>query len=106
MSLLRLLPRELALAAATGLGVGVFAAGTAYGYYVQNGGPTWMGVGVIPISLLIVAALYVGLARRRKPRASDWLALGYTAAIVLAIGLLTVQEALQELAVELNLELF
>ena len=43
------------------------------------------------------------LARRRKERASDWLALGYTAAILLSIVLLTIDEALHEVWAELNL---
>ena len=96
-------PRDLALACALGLGVGAFAAGTAYYFYVHAGGPTLPGVAVIPLSLLIVAAAYAILAWRRRARASDWLALGYTAAILLSIVLLTIEEALHELWAEFSL---
>ena len=102
-ALLRQHPRELTLAAAVGLGVGAFAAGTAYYFYASTGGPTVPGVAVIPLSFLIVAISYVVLAWRRKVRASDWLALGYTAAILLGIVLLTIEEALHEVWAEINL---
>jgi hypothetical protein len=95
-------PRELTVAAGVGLGVGVFAAGTAYYFYASTGGPTLPGVAVIPLSFLIVAIGHVVLTRRRKARASDWLALGYTAAILLSIVLLTIGEALSEFWAELN----
>jgi hypothetical protein len=42
------------------------------------------------------------LARRRRVRASDWLALGYTAAIVVAVALLAIDEALRGIFDELN----
>jgi hypothetical protein len=96
------LPRELARACGAGLALGVLAAGTAYGSYVQAGGPTWTGAGAIPISLLIVAVLHVVLARRHRPRESDWVVLGYAAAIILAMALLTVQEGLHEFYAELD----
>ena len=96
-------PRDLKVAGAVGLGVGAFAAGTAYYFYATAGGPTLPGVAVIPLSLLVVAVAYVVLVRRRMPRASDWLALGYTAAILLSIVLLTIDEALREVWAELNL---
>jgi hypothetical protein len=89
-------PRDLALACGTGLGLGGLAAGTAFVSYIRAGGPTWSGVGVIPFSVLLVGVLYLRLLRRRKLRASDWLALGYTASIILATGLLTLWEAFRE----------
>jgi len=95
-------PRELTLAWGAGLGVGVVTAATAYACYVHAGGPTVPGVAVIPVSVLVVAALYVVLARRRMVRASDWLALGYTAAILLSLAALTVHQALHEFWLELN----
>jgi FtsH-binding integral membrane protein len=95
-------PRELALAWGAGLGVGIVTAGTAYAFYAHAGGPTVPGVAVIPFSMAVVAALYVALARRRMVRASDWLALGYTAAILLSLAALTVQQALHEFYLELN----
>ena len=95
-------PPELTVAGTVGLGVGAFAAGTAYYFYASTGGPTLFGVAVIPLSFLIVAISYVVLARRRKERASDWLALGYTAAILLSIVLLTIDEALREVWAQLN----
>jgi hypothetical protein len=63
------------------------AAATAYWSYLRAGGPTRLSVAVIPASLLVVAAVYAILARRRR-RASDWLGLGYTAAVVGVTGLL------------------
>jgi len=96
-------PRDVALAGALGLGVGGFAAGTAYYFYARAGGPTVPGVAVIPLSLLIVAGAYALLAWRRRARASDWLALGYTAAILLSIVLLTIEEAVHELWAEFSL---
>ena|SRR5438552_3111903 len=99
----RRLPRDLTIACAVGLGVGAFAAATAYYFYATAGGPTVPGVAVIPLSFFIVAISYAVLARRRKVRASDWLALGYTAAILLSIVLLTIEEALHELWAGLNL---
>jgi drug/metabolite transporter (DMT)-like permease len=95
-------PRDLKVAGAVGLGVGAFAAGTAYYFYATAGGPTLPGVAVIPLSLLVVAVAYVVLVRRRMPRASDWLALGYTAAVVLASTLLMLWEAARELYAEMN----
>ena len=100
---LRDVPRDLAAACVAGLGVGAFAAGTAYYFYATAGGPTLPGVAVIPLSLVIVAISYVVLARLRKVRASDWLALGYTAAILLSIALLTIDEALHEVWAAINL---
>ena len=96
-------PRELTVAGAAGVGVGAVAAGTAYYFYASTGGPTLPGVAVIPLSFLIVVVSYVVLARRRRARASDWLALGYTAAILLSIALLTIDEALHEFWAEINL---
>ena len=58
---------------------------------------------ILLIALLVVAISYVVLMRHRKERASDWLALGYTAAILLSIALLTIDEALHEVWAELNL---
>src|SRR5882724_11474437 len=97
------LPRDLTVACTVGLGVGAFAAGTAYYFYATTGGPTLPGVAVIPLSLLVVAISYVVLMRHRKERASDWLALGYTAAILLSIALRTIDEALHEVWAEINL---
>jgi len=93
---LRRLPRDLSLACAAGIGVGISAAAIAYAFYVHARGPTWTGVAIIPISVLIVAALYVGLGRRRLPRASDWVVLGYTAAMILSTVLLTVQQMVSQ----------
>ncbi len=98
----RKLPRGLALAWSAGLGVGIVTSAVAYAFYASAGGPTVTGVGVIPLSILVVGGLYVALARRRMVRASDWLALGYTAAILLSIAALTVHEALHEFYLELT----
>jgi hypothetical protein len=92
------IPRELrpvATAGATGLSVGVIAAGVAYAAYVRTGGPTLGGAVIIPLSVLVVAVLRVLLAKRRQVRASDWIVLGYAGGIVLATVLLTVAEVLQ-----------
>ena len=51
---------------------------------------------------MIVGVLYLALARARRARASDWLALGYTAAVVLATALLMLWEAARELYAEMN----
>ena len=87
--------REVAVACAVGLGVGGFAAVVAYWSWVTAGGPTFLGVAVIPGSLVVVAVAHVLLARRRRARESDWVALGYTAAVVGAVALLAVEEALR-----------
>ena len=42
------------------------------------------------------------LACARRARASDWLALGYTAAVVFATALLTLWEAARQLYAEMN----
>jgi hypothetical protein len=92
------IPRELrpiAAAGATGVSVGVIAAGVAYAAYVATGGPTLAGAVIIPLSVLVVAVLRVLLAKRRQVRAGDWVVLGYAGGIVLATVLLTVAEFLQ-----------
>jgi|RhiMetdeSRZDD1v2_1073273.scaffolds.fasta_scaffold843888_2 hypothetical protein len=92
------IPRELrpvATAGATGLSVGVIAAGVAYAAYLRTGGPTLAGAVIIPLSVLVVAVLRVLLAKRRQTRASDWVVVGYAGGIVLATMLLTVAEVLQ-----------
>jgi len=92
------IPRELrpvAAAGATGLSVGVIAAGVAYAAYVATGGPTLGGAVIIPLSVLVVAVVRVLLGRRRQTRASDWVVLGYAGGIVLATILLTVAEVVQ-----------
>ena len=93
-------PRELTIAAAVGLGVGAFATAVAYGLYQRAHGPTWAGVAIIPLSVLVMVALHVGLTRRRHARASDWLVLGYTAAMILSTVLFTVQQALHDFYTE------
>ena len=87
--------RDVAVACAGGLGVGAVAAVVAYWSWVTAGGPTFLGVAVIPGSLIVVAAVYVLLARRRRARESDWVALGYTVAVVGAVALLALEEALR-----------
>jgi hypothetical protein len=87
--------RDVVGAGATGLSLGVIAAGVAYVAYVTTGGPTLAGTVVIPLSVLVVAVLRVLLWRRRQARASDWVVLGYAGGIVLATVLLTVVAALQ-----------
>ena len=92
------IPRDLrpvAAAGATGLSVGVIAAGVAYAAYVATGGPTLAGAVIIPLSVLVVSFLRLLLAKRRQARASDWVVLGYAGGIVLATVLLTVAEVLQ-----------
>src|SRR5213593_3667315 len=95
--LLSVLPRDVAIACATGLGLG-----TAFALHARAGEPTWIVVGLLPLSLVIVAVLYLMLAYARRARASDWLALGYTAAVVLATTLLMLWEAARELYAEMN----
>jgi len=46
--------------------------------------------------------VYVLLARRRRARESDWVALGYTVAVVGAVALLALEEALHGIYQELN----
>jgi hypothetical protein len=94
--------RDVALASAAGLGVGTVAAVVAYFSWMEAGGPTLLGVAVIPLSLIVVAVTHVLLARRRRARESDWVALGYTAAIVVAVALLAVEQALRGIYQELN----
>jgi hypothetical protein len=94
--------RHAVLAGGIGGGLGTFAAGVAYAAYVRAGGPTLAGAVVIPLSVVIVAAVRLGLARRQQRRASDWVVLGYTGGIVLATVLLTVEEALFGLYAELD----
>jgi ABC-type nickel/cobalt efflux system permease component RcnA len=78
------LPRDVAIACATGMGLGGLGLGTALAL------------------LVIVGVLYLVLARARRARASDWLALGYTAAVVLATALLMLWEVARELYAEMN----
>ena len=99
---LSLLPRDVAIACATGIGLGGLGLGTAFALHARAGEPTWIVVGLLPLSLVIVAVLYLVLAYARRARASDWLALGYTAAVVLATALLTLWEAARELYAEMN----
>ena len=94
--------RDVAVACAAGLGVGAFAAVVAYWSWITAGGPTFVGVAVIPGSLIVVAIVHVLLARRRRARESDWVALGYTAAVVGAVALLALEEALRGIYQELN----
>jgi Zn-dependent protease with chaperone function len=94
--------RDVAVACAGGLGVGAVAAVVAYWSWVTAGGPTFVGVAVIPGSLIIVAVVHVLLARRRRARESDWVALGYTAAVVGAVALLALEKALRGIYQELN----
>jgi len=100
--MLRKLPRDLTLAWVAGLGVGILACAVAYAFYGTASGPNVLGAGIIPLSAIVVGALYVMLARRRMVRASDWLALGYTAAILLSLVALTVREALHEFYLEMT----
>jgi hypothetical protein len=81
----------VALACAGGVVVGAVAATMAYVSYFHAGGPA--GASIFPASLLIVAVAYAMLVRRRR-RASDWLGLGYTVAVLLASGLLMAWELL------------
>ena len=97
-----MLPRDVAIACATGMGLGGLGLGTALALHARADEPTWIVVSLLPLSLVIVGVLYLLLARRHHPRASDWLALGYTAAIVLATAMLTVWEAARELYAEMN----
>jgi hypothetical protein len=100
--MLRKLPRDLTLAWVSGLGVGILACAAAYAFYGTASGPNVLGASIIPLSAIVVGALYVVLARRRMVRASDWLALGYTAAILLSLVALTVREALHEFYLEMT----
>jgi len=97
----RAMPRDVRLAGFAGLGVGALAAATAYFSYVRWGGPTLAGVTAIPLSMLVIGTLYVQLVRRRMPRASNWLALGYTAAILFVTVLLAVEETVRGIYQEL-----
>jgi hypothetical protein len=94
--------REVQLACAAGLGVGAVAAGVAYACWLEARGPTMAGVTAILVSIAVVVGARFTLARRRRVRASDWLALGYTAAIVAAVALLAIDEALRGIFDELN----
>jgi hypothetical protein len=94
--------REVEIAGAAGLGVGAVAAGVAYACWLQARGPTLAGVAAILVSVVVVVGARFDLARRRRVRASDWLALGYTAAIVVAVALLAIDEALRGIFDELN----
>ena len=100
-AILSLPPRDVAIACATGIGLGGLGLGTAFALHARAGGPTWIAVSLLPLSLVTVGVLYLVLARRRA-RASDWLALGYTAAVVLATALLTLWEAGREFYAEMN----
>jgi hypothetical protein len=95
------LPRELRLACLGGVLLGTAAAVTAFWSYLSAGGPTVAGVAVIPGSLLVVAVAYAVLARRGR-RTSDWLGLGYTAAVVVVTALLMVWEVLRGFYAELS----
>jgi len=94
--------RDVAVWCAVGLGVGIVATTFAYVSWMVSGGPTAFGVAVIPLSLVLVAFARVQLARRRRARASDWVALGYTAAIVVSVALLAIEEMLRGIYQELN----
>ncbi len=97
-----LLPRDVALACATGVGLGGFGLGAAFALHARADGPTWLAVSLLPLSVLLVAGLYFFLARHRHGRASDWLALGYTGAVVVATALLILWEAARSLYAEMN----
>jgi len=99
---LSVLPRDVAIACATGMGLGGLGLGTALALHARPDEPTWIVVSLLPLSLVIVGVLYLVLARARRARASDWLALGYTAAVVLATALLMLWEAARELYAEMN----
>src|SRR5207249_81044 len=76
---LSVLPRDVAIACATGIGLGGVGLGTAFALHARADEPTWIVVSLLPLSLVIVGVLYLVLARARRARASDWLALGDTA---------------------------
>ena len=99
---LSVLPRDVAIACATGIGLGGVGLGTAFALHARADEPTWIVVSLLALSLVIVGVLYLVLARARRARASDWLALGYTAAVVLATALLMLWEAARELYAEMN----
>jgi len=101
-AVLSLVPRDVAIACATGIGLGGLGLGTAVALHARPEEPTWIVVSLLPLSLVIVGVLYLVLAGARRARASDWLALGYTAAVVLATALLMVWEAARELYAEMN----
>ena len=105
-SVLSALPRDVAVACATGIGLGGLGLGTAVALHARPDEPTWIVVSLLPLSLVIFGVLYLVLARLRRARASDWLALGYTAAVVLATALLTLWEAAHELYAEMNLAMW
>jgi hypothetical protein len=86
-------PSDAALACLAGLSVGGVTATEAYLSYARTTGRPWAAVSIIPISVLVVGAGRTLLARWRQRRASDWLALGYAAAAVLATLVLTLEEA-------------
>ena len=95
------LPRDVWLAGCGGVLLGSVAAATAYWMYLHVGGPTGAGIAVIPVSLVVVAVAY-GLLARRHRRASDWLGLGYTAAVVVVTGMLMLWEVLRGFYAELS----
>ena len=74
------LPPRLARASATGFGIGALGAGTAFALHTRAQGPTWIAVSLLLASLVTAGALCLVLARRRRARESNWLALGYTLA--------------------------
>ena len=97
-----MLPRDVALACATGLGLGAVGLGTAFALHARADGPTWIAIALLPASMVIVAGLYLVLVRHRRARESDWLALGYTAAVVLATALFTIWEVAHQFYAEMN----
>jgi|SRR5581483_8911628 len=90
------------LACTMGIVLGGLAFGTAFSSYLVGGGPSWTAVAVLPGSVLILAALYVAFARASRLRASDWLALGYTAAVVSGAAFVMLWETARTFHAELT----
>ena len=96
------IPFDLAATGTGGFTVGMVTAAVVYAAYppVHTRGPIIIA-GVA--SVLLIAVLYLALARVARLRAADWLIVGYVVALVGVTGLVMAVEGMQFLLADLTL---
>lgn len=89
------IPVDLVLTSVVGFAVGGVADGWVFALYPPARYDNWVIAGIFVVSLLVVALLYVVVARVSGLRAGDWLVLGYATAVLAFAGFVMTREIVQ-----------